>query len=111
MTTVKFGYWTVKVDEETTNPLLKHRFYCSECGNWQSYGRTLFCPNCGAKMAMTNADRIRAMTDEELTKLFNCEIDGCPPDTQLVARCSYYADATLCHSCWLNWLKMEVKDG
>ena len=52
VTEVKFGYWTEKVDEEMTNPLFKYRFYCSECGNWQSYGRTLFCPNCGAKMSI-----------------------------------------------------------
>ena len=27
------------------------RFYCSECGSWQTYGETDFCPSCGAKMA------------------------------------------------------------
>lgn len=104
MATVKFGYWTEKVDEETTNPLFKYRFYCSECGNWQSYGRTLFCPNCGAKMTMTNGDRIRAMMDEELadwmygviTNALNILQIGSDVPTQ-----SYFG--------WLDWLKQEVK--
>lgn len=36
--------WTAKsnVDDE--------RFYCSKCGDWNSYGKTNYCPNCGAKM-------------------------------------------------------------
>ena len=44
---------------------------------------------------MTNADRIRAMTDEELRDLIIkplvCPVDKCP-DTD-------------CDECWLNWLK------
>ncbi len=48
---------------------------------------------------MTNADRIRAMTDEELRDLIS---EGliCP-----VADCS---DAD-CDECWLNWLKEEAE--
>lgn len=52
VTEVKFGDWTVEVDEEINTPWLKNRYCCSECGNWQSYGRTPFCPNCGAKMSV-----------------------------------------------------------
>ena len=26
------------------------RFYCSVCGDWQTYGKTKFCMNCGADM-------------------------------------------------------------
>ena len=52
VTEVKFGDWTVEVDEEIKTPWLKNRYCCSECGNWQSYGRTPFCPNCGAKMSV-----------------------------------------------------------
>lgn len=49
----------------------------------------------------TNADRIRAMTDEELAKLCQnsccrAEYDDCP--TQ------FYDD---CVECWLDWLKQE----
>ena len=29
---------------------LKRRWYCSECGDWNTNGETPFCPECGAKM-------------------------------------------------------------
>lgn len=28
----------------------RRRFYCSACGDWQTYGTPAFCPNCGADM-------------------------------------------------------------
>ena len=39
--------WIVKPDE---NSYCSKRFYCSKCGNWQTYGKTNYCMNCGAKM-------------------------------------------------------------
>ena len=59
----------------------------------------------------TNADRIRAMTDEELAKLLadaQCPsdlggTDKCenpPPQTRL--------DSILCRECWLDWLRQEA---
>ena len=49
----------------------------------------------------TNADRIRAMSDEELAKVVSttCPTKGCP------------LTAWDCTECWLNWLKQPVKDG
>ena len=106
MTTVKYGYWTVEVDEEITTPWLKNRYVCSQCGNWQTYGRTPFCPNCGAKMTMTNGDKIRAMTDEELAEILpNKSMWNCPPDIKEKGGCP-----GKCVSCWLNWLKQEIKE-
>lgn len=26
------------------------RYYCSVCGAWNSYGKSDYCPSCGAKM-------------------------------------------------------------
>lgn len=50
---------------------------------------------------MTNADRIRAMTDEELLDLIMegpiCPAGNCPD--------------TNCEECRLIWLKKEVSDG
>ena len=53
-------------------------------------------PDC-----QTNADRIRAMSDEELAKVVStaCPTKGCP-----------LTDWD-CTECWLNWLKQPVKDG
>ena len=54
----------------------------------------------------SNADRIRAMTDEELAKWFlviqddNCcmpDLDDCPIGKD-------------CIDCWLDWLKQEVEE-
>ena len=48
----------------------------------------------------TNADRIRAMTDEELAKIIN---GGCTPGG---AKCN-----GRCGTCWLEWLRSTVEDG
>lgn len=54
---------------------------------------------------ITNADRIRAMTDEELAKL---SAKGCPHSSTHKMCASYGND--VCYRCWLNWLKQEVKE-
>lgn len=54
---------------------------------------------------MTNADKIRAMTDEELAKLL-CDFIGCMD-------CPYLREPELCNeNCigWLDWLKQEVSE-
>lgn len=45
----KRGSWEEKIVEDT-DPLFRRRFYCSACGSWTSYGKTLYCPDCGADM-------------------------------------------------------------
>lgn len=54
----------------------------------------------------TNADRYRAMSDEELARVFS-SID-CPrrPDDDV---CGMFDDD--CNACWLDWLQLPVKDG
>lgn len=58
----------------------------------------------------TNADRIRAMTDEELAELMEDKGD-CPP-----IECPHDGEGAKvtrldCKACWLDWLKQEVKNG
>lgn len=54
---------------------------------------------------VTNADRIRAMTDEELA-IEETAKGGCPHD------CETPDDLdTDCVRCWLDWLKQEVDNG
>lgn len=56
---------------------------------------------------MTNADRIRAMTDEELAKLFN-KIDlGKPPFCDGIDMCD---QGYTCLECCEAWLKQEVSE-
>lgn len=60
------------------------------------------------KQPLTNADRIRSLTDEELAEFvahnadcYWCKVkkDGCS------------ASGGDCQSAWLDWLKQEVEDG
>lgn len=64
---------------------------------------------------MTNADRIRAMTDEELARMFlSCDdhiYRPCPSDT--IAEYRQIRPASECYDCigcWLDWLKQEVSN-
>lgn len=53
---------------------------------------------------MTNADKIRQMSDEELAKVIPRH-SQCPPK---VLDCPYGPN---CDLCWFNWLRMEANDG
>lgn len=44
----KTGHWIV--DRDDSRRWDKVRFVCSECGSWQTYGKTDYCPSCGARM-------------------------------------------------------------
>lgn len=49
---------------------------------------------------VTNADKIRSMTDEELARAMDMV---CPPDTA----CN---DGQQCIKCWIEWLKQPAKE-
>ena len=57
---------------------------------------------------MTNADKIRQMSDEELAQhLFDVSNYACPPGKEFTTVfCGKYPD---CKECWLDWLKQEVE--
>ena len=56
---------------------------------------------------MTNADRIRAMTDEELAYWAGVT---CPPSFVFWSKECKGEWNSDCHNCWLDWLKQEVKE-
>lgn len=60
-----------------------------------------FCLNYEPR-PLTNADRIRSMTDEELADWINLL---CPPSTLYDLNDDYELN---CKDCWLKWLKKEV---
>lgn len=60
---------------------------------------------CRGHIRMTNADRIRAMSDEELAELLR---DTVCPVVQSDTVCEWFGN---CFNCWLDWLKQPVKDG
>ena len=41
------GTWERRVVEDDS-PLFRVRFYCSSCGEWNTYGESEYCPNCGS---------------------------------------------------------------
>lgn len=57
---------------------------------------------CGAfKPPMTNSDRIRAMSDEELALQFGA---NCPKENRR-------ACDSVCSKCWLEWLRQPAEEG
>ena len=77
----------------------------------EQWGGTSNHPEKAVIKPMTNADRIRTMTDEELAVSLS---GGCPwtTDGGTPPKCrEYIADANRsCRQCWLDWLKQEVQD-
>lgn len=68
------------------------------------------CPVCGKPSTIgkpqTNADRIRAMSDEELAD-YHTKMCGCPPGHDSI----FCGMATIgCKGCWLDWLKSPVEE-
>ena len=63
-----------------------------------------------AKHTPSNADRIRAMSDEELAVLLEGCICPSEPCKKVVNR-ERQPDKKMCQSCWLDWLKREVDSG
>lgn len=64
----------------------------------------------------TNADRIRAMTDEELAEFFAQQEYRKPVFDGWLPLCNHVMGPRTCHEngcekCWLDWLKQVVKDG
>lgn len=63
---------------------------------------------------MTYADKIRAMTDEELAE-WGSTLPCCPPGPDLAELCfpgtgGREGNPVLCRECWLKWLKQEATD-
>jgi hypothetical protein len=63
---------------------------------------------------VTNADRIRSMTDEELAELFKSWIQDCGcnavPCLELCEENIKNYGHKSCQECWLDWLRQEVTD-
>lgn len=55
---VKHGHWEERIVESEDDPcgLFRRRWYCSSCGEWQTYGKTDYCPMCGADMRGGESD-------------------------------------------------------
>ena len=58
----------------------------------------------GKNEPLTNAKKIRALTDEELAELIDRETDSCAPtgDCEKMSRD--------CKACWLEWLQQPAEE-
>ena len=92
---------------------------CKKCGGiagWDSYFQSWICTRCGNEepKPITNADRIRAMTDEELADWLNNDVeywgkwchDDAPVDQETL---DCLRNGGECRLCILDWLKEEAK--
>ena len=80
---------------------------CSECGNGESRN-SHYCRYCGAKMDLeeqeiTNADMIRAMSDEELAANLMC-----PNEMGMADIPCDKSDQCNCYKCLLDWLRQSA---
>ena len=84
--------------------------YCKDCVGFdecKTTGRTVefavddgVCIDFDERKTQTNADRIRSMSDEELSKILGGKCI-CPP----TGECEKLSDD--CTTCWLEWLKQQ----
>ena len=75
---------------------------CGKCKITICTGRCDSVKGCSRfrKKAETNADRIRAMSDEELARQFGAQ---CPKENKRICD-------KRCHLCWLEWLRQLAEE-
>ena len=84
---------------------------CEQEDRWSSCINYKMMPTTNPP-PQTNADRIRAMTDEELAE-WGATLPCCPLGPDLEELCypqNVCENTDFARKCWLNWLKQEVKD-
>ena len=79
------------------------KLYCTKDAEPNDYKPFCGLGQCPYKTP-SNADRIRAMSDEELGKFMK----GCPPNRVQGRDCM---SLNSCSPCWLDWLEREADDG
>lgn len=76
--------WVVEYESENgSDPygLFSRRYRCQKCGDWQTYGMTEYCPNCGKPMALTEPKDCHNCKHrkEDVRKCQPCLDAGCFP--------------------------------
>jgi hypothetical protein len=75
------------------------------CRGCPDYGEDGCKSNAGCSRPPTNADRIRAMTDEELAD--ELSYLGCHKQSSREICLKHTGD---CIQCWIDWMKQEVQE-
>lgn len=83
---------------------------CNVCINGKMPSCSATCVECGLTRKnykpMTNADRIRSMTDEELANFVSLCCGWTCAECPVGKECN----GDECFSTWLDWLKQEASD-
>lgn len=84
-----------------------------ECDLYAEGGKfKAFCDMDGCKgRRLSNGDKIRAMSDEELAELIGDNIDCCICKEMHSADECPRTDVKDCYGVWLDWLKSPVEPG
>ena len=68
------------------------------------------------KHHITNGNKLRAMSDEELAEFYCNDVDACPPGSDMKCIDELYAHGEgpypsdeQCRKCWLDWLRQEAE--
>ena len=86
--------------EEMTPAEWKNQWVCHRCGRTKPMRTTV-----------TNADRIRSMTDEELVELHYSSSAHCIADDPTVCdRHDFIGNLTPCEQCYLKWLQQPAEE-
>lgn len=114
---VRFAPTIIPVDRKEGETCVSRVKICPKCGSiaeWDSYFGGTRCTRCDfvERPKPSNADCIRAMTDEELARLLTDA--ECPSDLGGMEKCKDPAphtslDSILCRECWLDWLRQEAE--
>ena len=98
------------------------KLVCYNCGGhgfitatYENGQTSAICPVCGGigthEIQMTNADRIRAMSDEELVNLHYSSSAHCIADDPTVCdRHDFIGNLTPCEQCYLKWLQQPAEE-
>ncbi len=77
----------------------KHDDNCTEVRLTQMWGM------CEYYSPRTNADRLRAGSDEKIAGVMS---SGCPPGLETLEHCAVDGG---CYDCWLDWLSQPAEGG
>ena len=81
-------------------------YFRTDCAMYEPSAKVASCYCYKHDPRITNADRVRAMSDEELAT-FMAERNAClRPNLRTKDECWQYDD---CEACWLDWLKQEAE--
>ena len=90
---------------------------CKNCINLQNHWCDMVADSpdenaereCGHYKRMTQADRIRAMSDEELAELLDSVDNGGIRALDVDYPCDECTQKTKCEDCFKEWLRSEVE--